>query len=250
MAAPNWLTARPVAHRGYHDASVGRMENTLPAAEAALARHFAIECDLQLTADGEIIIFHDDTLDRLTTGTGPVAARTLAEVRAHPFRGADGVIPTLADLLDLVDGRTPLVIELKSQFTGDRRLEKAVAPVLAGYSGPAVVMSFDPASMIAMRRLAPSLPRGMIADRFTAADWTTLALPARLAYHWLLAAPLVLPAFVAFDVRALPASAPLALRHFFRIPLLTWTVRTDAERATARAWADQIIFEGFDPDAA
>ena len=83
-------------------------------------------------------------LDRLTEATGPVGARTLAELRAVRLHDTDAGIPTLEELLDLVDGRVPLVIEMKSQWTGDRRLEKAVAPILADYAGPAAVMSFDP----------------------------------------------------------------------------------------------------------
>ena len=153
MSEFGWLTARPIAHRGYHDRAAGRIENTLPAAEAAIARNFAIECDLQLTADGRVVVFHDDTLDRLGEAEGPVGARTLADLRAIRLRDTDARIPTLEDLLDLVDGQVPLVIELKSQWNGDRRLEQAVAPILDGYSGPAAVMSFDPMSMVAMRRL-------------------------------------------------------------------------------------------------
>src|SRR5665213_2605631 len=234
MAAPAWLTARPIAHRGYHDVEAaaggtGRcVENTLAAAEAAIARNFTIECDLQPTADGGVVVFHDHTLDRLTDLSGPVADKTLAAVRRARFKNGDGLIPTLEELLDLVDGRVPL---------------------LASYPGPVAVMSFDPASMTAMRRLAPTLPRGMLADHFTRADRLTIPFPARLAGRWLLAAPLVLPSFIAYEVNDLPASAPLALRHFFHLPLLAWTVRTDANRETSRAWADQIIFEGFGPEA-
>lgn len=248
MAAPAWLTARPIAHRGFHDAAAGRLENTLPAAEAAIARNFAIECDLQRTADNEVVVFHDDTLDRLTDSTGPVEAKTLAELRAVKFRNSSASIPTLEELLDLVDSRVPLVIELKSRFDGDRKLEAATATILGGYSGPAVVMSFDPASMAAMRTLAPSLPRGMLADRFRARDWPDLPAAARLYYASMAAATYVLPSFTAYDVNALPASPPLTLRHFFGMPLLTWTVRTAEQRARAKAWADQMIFEGFDPE--
>jgi glycerophosphoryl diester phosphodiesterase len=140
------------------------------------------------------------------------------------------------------------VIELKSRFNGDRKLEAATATILAGYSGPAVVMSFDPASMAAMRSLAPTLPRGMLADRFRARDWPDLPATSRLYYASMAAAAYVLPSFTAFDVDALPASPPLTLRHFFGLPLLTWTVRTPEQRARARAWADQMIFEGFDPE--
>lgn len=249
MAAPDWLTARPIAHRGYHDAAARRLENTLPAAEAAIARNFAIECDVQLTADDGVIVFHDDTLDRLMKASGPVDRKSLAEIRGARFRDGDATIPTLEELLDVVDGRVPLIIELKSKWTGDRRLEAAVAALLFGYQGPAAVMSFDPGSMIAMRRLAPALPRGMVADRFAVDDWPALPPAKRLACRGMIAAPLVLPGFVAYNVNSLPASPPLALRHFFRLPLLTWTVRAAADREKARDWADQIIFEGFDPDA-
>jgi glycerophosphoryl diester phosphodiesterase len=250
MPAPAWLTARPIAHRGYHDAAARRIENTLPAAEAAIAHNFAIECDLQRTSDDRVVVFHDDTLDRLTNLTGEIEHKTLAEVRGARFKDSDAVIPTLDELLDLVDGRVPLVVEFKSSFRGDRRLEAAAATSLTSYAGPAAVMSFDPASMMAMRRLTPSLPRGMLGDRFTAADWPMLSAPQRWTYASFAMAPLVMPSFVSFDVHALPASAPLALRHFLRVPLLTWTVRTPADRTIAKAWADQITFEGFDPDAA
>ncbi|MEX0853468.1 MAG: glycerophosphodiester phosphodiesterase family protein [Bauldia sp.] len=250
MSRLDWLTARPIAHRGYHDRASGRIENTLAAAAAAVERGFAIECDLQITADGEVVVFHDDTLDRLTESTGRIDRTSLVDIRKARFRDGDARVPTLEDLLDLVDGRVPLVIELKSRWNGDRRLEQVVAGILAAYSGPMAVMSFDPASMVAMRRLAPELARGMTADHFPAGDWPMLSWPVRFASRNLLSAPFVLPSFVAYGVKALPASAPLALRHFFRRPLLTRTVRTAADLVVARRWADQIIFEGFDPDAA
>ncbi len=250
MADIAWLTARPIAHRGYHDRSSRRIENTLPAAEAAIARNFAIECDVQLTADGRVVVFHDDTLERLSEAEGPVGARTLAELRAIRLHDSDAGIPTLEELLDLVDGRVPLVIELKSQWTGNRQLEKAVAPILATYSGPAAVMSFDPMSMVAMRRLAPALPRGMTADDFAAGpDWSHIPWPERFALRHLLAGAIVWPHFVSFGIKALPANAPLMLRHV-GIPLICWTVRTPQDWEKARLYTDQITFEGFDPDAA
>src|SRR6187397_889121 len=113
-----WLTARPIAHRGYHDRGAGTIENTLSAAAAAIAKRFAIECDLQLTADGEAIVFHDDTLDRLTeAAVGPVRTRTLAELKAMALRDTHDRIPTLAEFLALIDDRVPLVAELKSDWS-------------------------------------------------------------------------------------------------------------------------------------
>jgi glycerophosphoryl diester phosphodiesterase len=247
MRGPSWLTARPVAHRGYHDRAAGRTENTIPAAEAAIARGFAIECDLQLTKDDVPIAFHDDTLDRLTEATGPVAARTLAELKAIPLRGTDARIPTLEELLAVIAGKVPLFAEFKSAFDRNRRLEQVAAPILATYSGPLAVMSFDPDSVLALKKLTPNLPRGMVADSFRDDEYKPIPPLRRLALRHLAAAPVVMPSFIAYGVHDLPSDAPLLLRHL-GTPLLTWTVRTDADRATARRYADQIIFEGFDPE--
>lgn len=252
MAGPAWLTAQPVAHRGFHDRAAGRLENTLSAARAAIARGFAIECDLQLTADENAVVFHDDTLDRLTDATGRVDRKSLADMRAVRLNGTDDTIPTLDELLETVGGKVPLIVELKSRFNGDRRLEGAVARRLAAYEGPLAVMSFDPDSMRAMGRLAPSLPRGLVADRFAAdePDYAGLSAARRFALRHLFEVVRVGAQFVAYDVKALAsASAPLLLRHL-GWPLLTWTVRTPADRAVAARYADQMIFEDFDPAAA
>lgn len=246
MAAPAWLTARPVAHRGFHDRDAGRIENTLPAAEAAIARGFAIECDLQLTADGVPVVFHDDTLERLAEASGPVSARSLAALRAIPLRGTEARIPTLAELLETIAGKVPLFAEFKSRFDGDRRLEETAAPMLAAYRGPLAVMSFDPASVGALKALLPAVPHGLIADAYTDPEWDFIPPLRRLALRHLAAVPALAPDFLAYAVYDLPATEPLAL-HAAGLPLLTWTVRTEADRATAARYADQIIFEGFDP---
>jgi glycerophosphoryl diester phosphodiesterase len=248
MPAPDWLTARPIAHRALHDRASGRVENTLSAVTAAVERGFSIEVDLQLTADEQVIVFHDDTLDRLTETTGRVDRLSLAAIRSARLRDTSDRIPTLDELLEEVAGRVPLVIELKSHWTGDRRLEREVATTLADYSGPAAVMSFDPASMRAMRYRLPHLPRGLIADRFDSDDWKAIPAYYRFALRHLFAASYVLPQFIAYGVHALPANAPLLLRHAFGLPLLTWTVRTADDRAVAERWANQMIFENFDPD--
>lgn len=248
MDALDWLVRRPIAHRGYHRRGAGRVENTLAAARAAMAHDFAIECDLQVTSDGHAVVFHDDHLERLTDGRGPIRALSLAEVRRLTLRDAGEPIPTLAELLDTVAGRVPLVIEMKSPWNGDRRLERAAAPLLAAYRGPAAVMSFDPDSMRAMRGLLPSMPRGLTADAFRP-DPEMPAFDAWQRYRLshLLAATEVGASFVSYGISDLPALAPaLALARGLR--LITWTIRTRAELAKARRWTEQITFEGFDPD--
>lgn len=248
MAVIPWLTARPIAHRGYHDRSAGRVENTLSAARAAVDRRFAVECDVWPSADGEAVVFHDEMLDRLTYGTGPVHVRTVAKLKATRLRDSEDTIPTLGELLALIAGRVPLVVELKSEGAPAIRLARRVGELLADYAGPVALMSFDPSTARALGEIAPRRPRGMLADRFD--DEAGHALPAlrRFALRHLLDAPLVRPDFIAYGIAALPANAPLFLRHI-GLPLLTWTVRTPADREIARRYADQMIFEGFDPDA-
>src|SRR6478752_4113161 len=162
MRAPDWLTARPVAHRGLHDAARGVIENMPAAAQAAIAGNFAIECDIQLTADGEAMVHHDDALGRLTEGSGALLGKTAAELKAVKFKNTDERMMTLVDLCALVAGRVPLVIEVKSHFDGDRKLVKRMAEVLATYSGPAVGMSFDPDQVLALRETMPNLVRGIV----------------------------------------------------------------------------------------
>ena len=247
--APAWLTARPIAHRGYHDTSAGRVENTLSAVRAAMEHRFAIEVDLQLSADGAVVVFHDDTVDRVLDGSGRVDGFSLSALKALDFRLGGDRVPTLAELLATVAGAVPLVIELKSDFSGNRKLEEAVAPILTTYAGPAVVMSFDPDSMAAMQRLAPGIPRGIVADRYTDLnDWGFLPATKRRRLRHVLDVPRVGAAFVSYDIHGLPTLATSVLRTIGR-PLITWTVRTGADREKARRVADQITFEGFDPDA-
>src|SRR3954470_16981006 len=165
MSGLDWLTARPVAHRGLHDAAAGVIENTASAFAAAIAGNFGIETDLQISSDGEAMVHHDFALGRLTLGSRQLAAMTAAGLREVPFKDTTDRIMTLGELCDLVAGRTPLLIELKSRFDGDRRLAARAAAVLKSYPGPAAVMSFDPGPIGALRETAANLPRGIVAER-------------------------------------------------------------------------------------
>ncbi len=248
MASLDWLTARPVAHRGLHDASRGIIENMPGAAKAAIAGNFAIECDIQLTRDGEAMVFHDDELDRLTEGSGALLTKTAAELQATRFKNTDERMMTLADLCSVVAGRVPLVIEVKSHFDGDRKLVKRMAQVLSSYSGPAVGMSFDPDQVMAMRELLPSRPRGIVAERdYTAEDWPEASPAQRQEMTHLRHFFRTGPDFVAYWVDELPSAAPWLARHLLGCPLLTWTVRSSEQRVRAARHADQMIFEGFVP---
>jgi glycerophosphoryl diester phosphodiesterase len=250
MRAPDWLTARPVAHRGLHHRARGIIENMPGAAAAAIAGNFAIECDIQLSADGEAMVHHDDELDRLTEGSGPLRDKTSAELKQVVFKDTPERMMSLGDLCALVAGRVPLVIEVKSHFDGDRRLVARMAEVLASYDGPAAGMSFDPDQVVALRELMPSRPRGIVAERsYDEADWPEPTPAQRRGMLHLRHAFRTQPHFVAYWVDELPAAAPWVARNIFSCPLLTWTVRTPEQRANAARHADQMIFEGFRPEA-
>src|SRR6266542_2183406 len=235
MAGLDWLIARPIAHRGLHDASAGIVENTPSAVRAAVAAGYAVEVDLQVTADGDAVVHHDEILGRVTDGRG----------RVDTLTAADRML-TIGDLCDLVAGRVTLVLELKSRFDRDVRLVSRICQVLATYPGRAAAMSFDPRQIEAVRALAPLLARGMVAEgRHRGSRRSDASARHGLAYLRRFAA--AGPQFIAYAVNDLPAVSPLLLRRVLRLPLLAWTVRSALERQLAQRWADQMIFEGFRP---
>jgi glycerophosphoryl diester phosphodiesterase len=248
MPGLTWLTARPVAHRGLHDALTGVIENTSSAFAAAIAAQYGIECDVQISADGEAMIHHDELLGRLTDAMGRLDQRTAGELKRIPFKDTADRMITLGDLCDLVAGRSPLLVELKSRFDGDCRLVRRAAAVLHGYRGPAALMSFDPDVIAALRRIAPRLTRGLVAQRlYRHRDWDQLTPKRRRDLACFAHAWRSRPQFIAYSVRDLPAMAPLLGRRILGLPILAWTVRSTAERTRAARHADQIIFEGFRP---
>jgi glycerophosphoryl diester phosphodiesterase len=248
MRVPSWLTARPVAHRGLHDQTRGIIENMPGAAQAAIEGNFGIECDIQLTADGEAMVHHDDALGRLTEGSGALLGMTAAELKTVRFKDTSERMMSLGDLCALIAGRVPLVIEVKSHFDGDRKLVARMAAVLASYRGPVAGMSFDPDQVLALREAMPGLARGITAERrYEAADWPEATPAQRKGMLHLRHAFRTRPHFIAYGVDDLPAPAPWIARHIFGLPLLTWTVRTPEQRERAARYADQVVFEGFRP---
>lgn len=246
MLHPDFLRL-PLAHRALHDRAQGRPENSRAAIRAAVAAGYGIEIDLQGSGDGEAMVFHDDELDRLTEATGPVRARTAAELGAIRLKDAEDGIPTLAEVLAIVAGRVPLLIEIKDQ-SGDMgpdmgRLPAATAAALAGYAGPVAVMSFNPHAVAEMARLAPGVPRGL--TTYAWADDHAPDDPARRAHLAAIADyDAVGACFVSHHWRDLdrPRVAELKARG---AAVLCWTIRSPAEEAEARRVAQNITFEGY-----
>lgn len=248
MKTLDWLTRRPIAHRGLHDRAEGRIENTLSAAEAAVAGGFAIECDVQISADGEAMVFHDHVLDRLTPESGPVRDRNAAELGRIALGGTGDTISTLPDFIGRIDGRTPLVVEIKSRFDGDERLTRRTAEIVFATPHPIALKSFDPAIVRLLRRIAPGLPRGIVAQsRYVGGEWGRLDEAHRHAMAHLLHWAETEPDFISWHHADLPNASTFLPRRLAQVPVMTWTIRSAADANLALAYADQIVFEGFRP---
>lgn len=230
---PDWLTERPFAHRGLH--GPGRIENSRAAFVAAIDAGFGIELDVRAAHDGTAFVFHDAKLDRLCGRSGAIDALDADAIAAITLNDCAETIPTLAEVLALVAGRTPLLIELKSFSPTNHGLCWAVADQLATYAGPTAVMSFDPALLRWFARQAPVVTRGLVVSEEDKRNFRGL-LGRSLGLMF------ARPGFLAYDVRSLPSSFAARARAL-GLPVLTWTVRSDADRARAAAHADQIIFE-------
>lgn len=232
----SWLIERPIAHRGLHDLNRTVWENTLAAFSEAIRHGYAIECDVQLSADGVPVVFHDSSLKRLTGRDGDVADLTARELAGLSIGGTGERIASLGDMLALVRGRVPLVIELKGTPGRDGQLVAEVVRRLAAYRGHAAIMSFDHHLIRDMARHAGAIPFGLTAEGQD---------EAALERHFSMLAHDI--SFVSYNVRDLPNGFVHFVRGRLSIPVITWTVRDEEAAAVTFAYADQMTFEGFLP---
>lgn len=246
---PDVFFAAPLAHRALHDRTDGRPENSRAAIRAAIAHGFGIEIDVQASADQRPMVFHDYDLDRLTLADGPInahSARDLGEIR---LRDGDEGIPDLAEMLALVVGRVPLLIEIKDQDGGMGTdvgpLEQAVAGALDGYDGPVALMSFNPHSVAHLQDLCPDIPRGLVTSSFAPSDW---ALPAATCDR-LREIPdydRVGASFISHEAADLARPRVAELKQG-GADILCWTIRSPAQEEAARRVARNVTFEGYLP---
>ena len=238
----------PIAHRALHDVVQGRPENSRAAIRAAIAAGYGIEIDLQLTADNQAMVFHDYSLKRLTGEGGVIRQRSGAQARAIPLTGGDGeAIPTLSEVLDLIAGQVPLLIEFKDQDgamgTNIGPLERAAAEVLRGYRGDVAVMSFNPNSVALMGELLPDVARGIVTSAYVYDEWPL----SRAVCDHLRDIPdfdRVGASFISHEVEDLAAPRVAELRSQ-GVPILCWTVTSAAQEVEARKVAHNVTFEGY-----
>lgn len=241
----------PIAHRGLHDAENGVEENSRAAFAAAVKSGYCIELDLQLSADGEAMVFHDYNMTRLTGVSGPIQLQKSDDLKNITLLNGGENIPTLSDVLDLVDGHTPLLVEIKDQdgACGPNvgRLEKRVADLLSRYQGPVAVMSFNPHSMIEMSKIAPSLAKGLTTDEFSPEVWSLFPKDRLKEMREIPDFDTAGCSFISHNWQSLDTEPVQKLKDR-DIPIFSWTIRSEKEEKIARKTADNITFEDYFPE--
>lgn len=250
MTLPAALLRLPIAHRALHDIADGRPENSLAAIRAAVAAGYAIEIDVQRSSDGQAMVFHDYDLKRLTGTPGPIQQRSAKELSNLKLLGGEEGTPTLRTVLSIIDGHVPLVIEIKDQdgAMGPNvgQLEQAVAEALTGYDGDVAVMSFNPHTVAAFAKVAPDIPRGLVARHFDEENSPTLPPATRLRLRGAPDFDTVDAQFLSYDAKYLTNAAVQGLKAR-GVPVICWTVRSADDEKDARKTADNITFEGYLP---
>ena len=251
MRLPDAFLQAPIAHRGLHDENAQRAENSRAAICAAAAGGYGIEIDLQLSKDGQAVVFHDYALDRMTNETGFVNRYSAADLTAITLKHSGGeTLPSLTDILALIDGKVPLLIELKDQDgqMGARvgRLERATIQALKPYRGPVAVMSFNPNSVLQMASLVPDVPRRLISEAHSAEDWPMLPAGTRDRLRSIPDYRSTQSCFISHDVNDLERARVAELKAH-GATILCWTIRSTTIEVTARDIAHNITFEGYQP---
>ncbi len=232
------------AHRGLHDNKTDAPENTMRAFARACEAGYGIEMDLQLTKDFKVVVFHDFTLKRVCSADGHVSDYTYQELRQFSIYGTDQRIPLFEDVLKLVDGRVPLIIEMKYRDFNNRICVEA-DKLLQDYKGEYCIESFHPWALIWYRKHRPEICRGQLAMNFQRQEGNYG--PERMIVRHLLTNFLTRPDFIAYDLRDKEAVSKNICRHVFGCPSVAWTVRSKMQLEKCRPYYDSFIFEGFMP---
>ncbi len=236
LSKNHWLYTLPVAHRGLHGKDVP--ENSLTSFRLAMEAGYAVETDLHLTKDGVLVAFHDDTLTRMTGAEGNIKEKTYAELAGLTLANSQEKIPTFDEMLNLISGKVPLLIELKSN--GEKGLEKAVCNRLKTYNGAYALQSFDPFILRRVKKCAPEMLRGQLSSFFEDQKfgfWKRLLLK-RMFFNFL-----TKPNFISYNAQNLPY--PPAQKK--EKPLLCWTVRTEDVAQKMKTLGGNLIFEDIRP---
>ena len=234
-----WIATKPIAHRGLH--SENAPENSLAAFSSAIENGYAIELDVRMLSDGTVVVFHDETLGRMTGRDGYLANLTIDDIKDLKLEKSKEKIPTLKDALSLIDGKTPVLIEIKNMGKVGE-IEKATLKALEGYKGEYAIESFNPFSLEWFKIYAPQVKRGQIASFMENSDmgFFKRQFYKKMKYNKKVSEP----NFIAYKTDNLPNRF---VKKFKELPVIAWCVRTDDELARVKPYCDNIIFENITP---
>lgn len=238
----SWLVGAPFAHRGLHSGKCVP-ENTIAAFDAAIQRGYPIEMDVHLLSSGEWIVFHDDDLKRLTGSSVQTSEIAFTNLKTIKILESDQGIPTLEEVLFHVNGRVPLLIEVKGAGHPDK-LSSALCNMVDRYRGDFAVQSFDPYFLRSLRKRSPAILRGQLSGVLMHSKTSQIS---RFLLRRLFSNILSQPNFISYESSGLPNAWVKIHRNLFNVPILAWTVRNAAERRRVSGYCDNIIFEGFTP---
>ena len=237
------LLLKRYAHRGLHDGT--RAENSISAFRAAVEAGYGIELDVRLSSDGELVVFHDDTLERTTDFSGRVDSFTAEELSKMKLCGTGDGIPTFREVIRLVDGRVPLLVEIKED-AGKYGVTEKTCEMLREYRGEYMIESFNPLALGRVRKLMPEACRGILSQNFLSDE--KYRTPTHFLLEILALNVICRPHFVAFNIKHSGNAALKLTRRIFGAPTLAWTVTSEEEeRLAAKEGFDTTIFEGHTP---
>ena len=238
----SWISHKPIAHRGLHKGSAVP-ENSLAAFEAAIELGYPFELDIQLLADGGLVVFHDQDLTRLTGVSGKISEQNSQTIKQLKLLGSDQHVPLLDEVFDLVKGKVPILIEIKNDgMVGE--LEQTLLNKLSDYSGEYAVQSFKPFSISWFKKNAPQILRGQLSGGFKSGNlaWHKKIARRNLLMNWVSS-----PNFIGYDIQCLPYLPVSIARQILNYPVIAWTIKTEKDKVEAEKYADNIIFESIDP---
>lgn len=235
----SWLVETPIAHRGLHNDEFP--ENSIGAFRNAVAAGYAIELDVQIISDGTVVVFHDDSLSRMTGNDGYVKFLTKHDLPMLKLNGGKENIPTLSEALEAINGEMPVIIEIKNDAKIGE-LEQKVIDILDGYKGQFAVASFNPLSLAYFKQHAPNILRGQLAGYLKNVNMSFVT---RWGMKRMVMAKKTAGAdFIMYEAKTLPNRF---VNKFKKLPLIAWTVKSQEEYLRVVKYCDNVIFEGFDP---
>lgn len=236
----SWIVNKYIAHRGFHDET--SPENSIGAFKKAIERNYVIELDVHVIEDGTPVVFHDSTLKRLTGEDGYIRhIKNVEELKKYNLLNSNEKIPTLQEVLDLVNGTTPLLIEIKD-FNTNTYFEKAVYELLKNYKGEYAIMSFNPNTLKWFKENAPEVIRGQLACYFKGEKLSFIKkfLLKRMVFNKKISQP----HFIAYKWDEIPNRF---VKKYKNLPLLVWAVPNQQSYMKVAKHCDNIIFENFEP---